>query len=130
MRGPRRAFHSLRQLFLDDIRAEASVARRVHFFIGWREKDVHAFDAAEFFVTREIARVTRQILLRPKLSGIDVNADDHHAAPADDLPRATYKTHVAFVQIAHRWHQADAYAAGLPAFGQPLHGIGRRNNPH
>jgi hypothetical protein len=35
-----------------------------------------------------------------------------------------------FVQIAHRWHQADGRASALPFFGEALHGGDGRNRFH
>src|SRR5581483_12447060 len=94
------------------------------------EEYVHAGFAAEFLVAGEVARVAGQVFRGCELGGIDVDADHHLAARADDLPGALDEAEMAGMQIAHREDEADGYAASPPVLCQPLHGGRRSDHSH
>ena len=93
---------------LDDVDA---VIRRVHASVDFRVKnDVGARLPAQRLVALEIARVCRQVLVRPELGGIDEEADHDDVAVR---ARQSGSGRVSLVQISHGRHQPDAPA--LPA---------------
>ena len=75
----------------------------------------------------DIARIPRKIFVGCKLSGVYKNrSDDNIARP----PRFSNKTEMPFMQIPHRWNQADGSFPQPGLFGELLHLKGRNNDLH
>jgi hypothetical protein len=101
--GTRCAFELLGEAFDFDVGGKVF---RVNFFGRRGEDVVHVVIGESHRVFRQIARVAREVFLRPELFGVDEDRDDHDIAHA---PRLAHEAQVAFMQRAHRRHQPDSF---------------------
>ena len=127
----RRPFHAAGERLFDYASAGGSLfAAHVHLLVVRGKHRVHPRLAAEANVPVQVAGVARKILLRSKLRGIDVNANDHLSGGARQSPGPPDQAQMARVQITHGGHQADSRALPAPAQGLPLHGLNRPDDSH
>ncbi len=127
MRRTRSSLHTERKLLLGDISAEL---RRVHLAVRREKQDIDFGLGAEFSIAIKVAWILGYIFGRGKLGGIDVHADHHLAAVAGGFPRALNQADMAGMEIAHRRHERDRRACGLPLPAEALHCLRGSNQFH